>query len=213
MLSKAGKATLIKLVLQAIPMYTKSTYRVPAGVCSELDAMVRKFWWESQPNANKFVALKAWKEICKPKRLGGLGFRRFKDINSTLLAKLGWKLALGVDSLWCRVLKAKYLKRNSFFEVHKTSGMSFVWQGIISSRHSLKKRVCYKIGNGLTINPWTDPWVESLPNRIPIIKEWADTSQWCKLIDLRLEDGSDWNEVVLRHLCNTAIVEAILKIP
>lgn len=91
LLSKAGKATLIKSVIQAIPTYTMSTYRVPTGVGNDLDALVRKFWWESKPNADRFLALKGWKEICRPKKLGGLGFKRFKEINLSLLAKLGWR--------------------------------------------------------------------------------------------------------------------------
>lgn len=59
------------------------------GVCNELDSMVRKFWWNAKPNAKNFLALKAWKDICKPKNLRGLGFRKFRDVNSALLAKLG----------------------------------------------------------------------------------------------------------------------------
>lgn len=109
------------------------------------------------------------------------------------------------------MLKAKYLKCHSFFEVHKSGGTSLVWQSIMSSRPFLKKRVCYKISNGLTINPWSDSWVESLPNRTPILKEGVDARQWSKVVELRMEDGFGWNVSVLRHLCNTETVEAILK--
>ncbi|KAH7515208.1 hypothetical protein FEM48_Zijuj10G0002700 [Ziziphus jujuba var. spinosa] len=99
LLSKAGKATLIKSVLQAIPSYIMTTHLLPTGICDDLDALVRKFWWKSNPKTSGYLALKAWKDICKPKDLGGLGFRRFKDINLSLLAKLGWKLANREDCL------------------------------------------------------------------------------------------------------------------
>lgn len=56
------------------------------------------------------MALKAWKDICQPKELGGLGFRLFHEMNLALLAKLAWKVAIDEDSLWTRVMKAKYLK-------------------------------------------------------------------------------------------------------
>lgn len=62
-LSKAGKATLIKSVIQAILIYTMSTFKV----CYELDAKVRKFWWGTNPNSGRYMAFKSWKEVCKPK--------------------------------------------------------------------------------------------------------------------------------------------------
>lgn len=43
LLSKAGKATLIKSVAQAIPVYSMSTFKILKGVCENMDAMVRRF--------------------------------------------------------------------------------------------------------------------------------------------------------------------------
>ncbi|KAH7537833.1 hypothetical protein FEM48_Zijuj03G0135100 [Ziziphus jujuba var. spinosa] len=65
--------------------------------CDDLDSLVCKFWWKSNHKTSGFLALKAWKDICKPKDMIGMGFKRFKDMNLTLLAKLGWKLANGED--------------------------------------------------------------------------------------------------------------------
>lgn len=48
LLSKAGKATMIKSIIQAIPIYTMSTFRVSDGVCDDMDVMVRNFLWESK---------------------------------------------------------------------------------------------------------------------------------------------------------------------
>ncbi|KAH7536620.1 hypothetical protein FEM48_Zijuj03G0004000 [Ziziphus jujuba var. spinosa] len=56
-----------------------------------------------------FLAVKAWKDLYKPKEMGALGFRRFKDLNMALITKLGWKLACEEDSLWIKLMKAKYL--------------------------------------------------------------------------------------------------------
>lgn len=114
LLSKAGKRTMIKSVIQAIPTYSMSTFHFPTSLCNDLDALIQKFWW-GPGNSNRFLALKALRDICKPKDKGGLGLRRFTDINSAPLAKLGWKVATGEDNLWTRMLKAKYLKNHSFF--------------------------------------------------------------------------------------------------
>lgn len=196
LLSKAGKVTMIKLVLQATPVYTMSTFRVPSGICKEMVGIVRRFRWETSPNKGNFLALKAWDKICKPKREGGLGFQRFKDINSALLAKLAWKLEVRDKKLWTEVLSSKYLKGKSFFEHFKPKGASYSWQGIISSRNFLKKGCCYRIGNGLKTNLWKDPWILELPNRIPIIKEGANTNGLSKVIDLKETDGIGWKEEI-----------------
>lgn len=64
LISKAGKITLIKAVVQAIPTYSMSTFKIPDGICKDLDAMVRRFWWESKPGSKGFLAFKSWNSIC-----------------------------------------------------------------------------------------------------------------------------------------------------
>lgn len=51
LLCKAGKATLIKAMTQAIPTNTILTIRTLDGACKDLDAFIRIFWWESKPRA------------------------------------------------------------------------------------------------------------------------------------------------------------------
>lgn len=127
--------------------------------------------------------MKAWKDFCQPKSAGGLGFRQFKDINTALLAKLGWKLARESDSLWCRALRAKYMKVKCLFEIGIAKGSSPGWNGILSSRHALINRACFKIGNGCKINLWKDPWISELPGKVHIAKIRVDTSIWNKVKD------------------------------
>lgn len=115
--------------------------------------MVRCFSWGSKMGSKWFLALKAWKDICQPKNAGVLGFHRFKDINSALLAKLGWKVVGGNDSLWSRILQAKYLRGKSFFDIGKAKGSSRGWQCILSSRPFILSGACYRLKNGLKINP------------------------------------------------------------
>lgn len=43
-------------------------------------------------NTGHLLYLKACDQICKPKEVGGLGFRKTKEVNRTFLAKLGWQL-------------------------------------------------------------------------------------------------------------------------
>lgn len=42
-LSRAGKEVLIKVVVQFIPSYIMSCYKLPEGVCKELKSTMSKF--------------------------------------------------------------------------------------------------------------------------------------------------------------------------
>ena len=45
LLSQAGREILIKAVVQAIPTYTMSCFKLPLGLWNELESLIRKFWW------------------------------------------------------------------------------------------------------------------------------------------------------------------------
>lgn len=133
-LSRAGKIVPIKSVLQAIPTYSMATFKLPSGLCNSLDRITKKFGWSNKLEKEGFYALKAWEDICKPKEKGGLGFRYFEDINLAFLSKLAWKLAREDNTLWIRMLRAKYLKGHSFFQHKLKPNASFVWRSIIQAR-------------------------------------------------------------------------------
>lgn len=80
--------------------------------------------------------MKAQKDICKLKLMGGLRFKLFNNLNIALLAKLAWKIVSGKDSLWIILVKAKYLKNKSFFFV-----ISYIWDVLECGREfeALKK--------------------------------------------------------------------------
>lgn len=83
--------------------------------------------------------------------------------------------------------------------------ISSVWQGILSARQFFKQGCCFKIGNGLGINPWKDPWLHDFPNRIPTTSEGVDLNRWTRIIDLRKENGQGWNEYLMQYLSSYCI--------
>lgn len=72
LLSQAGRTTLISSILQAMPLYTFSCFRVPETVCKKLDSLTRAFWRGHEPHLKKLHLIN-WDTICQPKKEGGLG--------------------------------------------------------------------------------------------------------------------------------------------
>ena len=43
---------------------------------------------ETQREGRRFIAWKWWSKLCQPKCVGGLGFKKTREVNKALLAKL-----------------------------------------------------------------------------------------------------------------------------
>ncbi|XP_042518493.1 uncharacterized protein LOC122092221 [Macadamia integrifolia] len=68
-----------------------SVYWWPATFNQMLEKWMRNFIWMGEIDSTKKTTVK-WDSICKPKKEGGLGIRRLRDVNKALLAKLTWKI-------------------------------------------------------------------------------------------------------------------------
>ena len=124
LLSKAGKEILIKAVAQAIPTYFMSYFKIPDFLCDELTSLMRNFWW-GQKNDERKMAWISWDKLCTPKSQGGMGFKQIKRFNLALLAKQGWRLQMGGESLLYRVFKVKYFSNCDFIQAKMGSNPSY----------------------------------------------------------------------------------------
>lgn len=79
--------------------------------------MIKMFWWSANDSSNIYLARKKWKDICKTKELGGVGFRSFKEMNNSMLAKLGQYVASNSDKFQVHKLKRKYCKQMGFLQI------------------------------------------------------------------------------------------------
>ena len=86
LLSQAGKEVLIKFVIQAIPTYAMSCFKLPKGLIHELETMIRKFLW-GYKNEGRKIHWVNWERLCEAKESGGMGFKEIEKLHDALLAK------------------------------------------------------------------------------------------------------------------------------
>lgn len=137
-LSLAGRITLEKSVLSAIPIYPMMTTRLPKCVNNEIEKAQRVFVWDHDLNERK-THLIGWKTFCQPKSKGGMGFRSLNLMNEACIFKLGWNLENDNRGLWGEVLRYKYRRGTGWdveLEVKNQDSklwhdLGTVWRGIL----------------------------------------------------------------------------------
>ena len=81
----------MKAVIQAIPTYTMSCFKLPKGLIDDIESLIRKFWWGYRGEQRK-IHWVSWEKMYQPKCEGGMGFKERSKFNDLLLAKQIWCL-------------------------------------------------------------------------------------------------------------------------
>ncbi len=172
LLSRAGHLVLLNSVLSSIPAFYCSAFRILCWVIKEIDKIRRGFLWKGGQLNNGFHYLVNWEQVSRPRDRGGLGIRKLKAANSSLLMKNLWSFHNDDSLPWARLLRALHYKRRSPFVAGTTPPRcSPLWKGILSISSPFLASVSFTLGDGKKASFWHARWASDtlLSYRFPAL--------------------------------------------
>ena len=160
LLSNMGRIVLIQSVLNSMPIHLLTSLNLPKGIISRMNSIMASFLWSGKANTRKRHWC-SWKKITMPKEEGGLGFRKFEEVQQAFRMKQVWGLLNG-RSLWAKFFVDKYcnkghLLRSPRLSYSKAYRMLYPWfEEVVNN--SLKL-----VGRGDEVDFWCDNWSQLGP--------------------------------------------------
>ncbi len=158
-LSRGGRLVLLNSVLSSIPSYFGSVFRFPIWVCNSIDWIRRGFFWNGKILRNEFHCLVRWNNVCRPKKVGGLGIRDLRSFNAALLMK-GLRNFYHSQSLpWVRLLAQKHYKFRAPASCTRAPvGSCPLWTGILFTSSAFHSSISFSLVDGSLASFWNSCW-------------------------------------------------------
>ncbi|KAL9667021.1 hypothetical protein QQ045_001366 [Rhodiola kirilowii] len=142
-LSYAGRLVLIKHVLSAIGSYWMRVLIFPKAVIMKIISICRNFLWPGRSEGRR--SLVSWKDVCRPKELGGLGVKDLNLHNKAMGMGQIWDLLLDKQSLWVKWMNNYYFNNMLFWSMEEKGHHTWVLKRILLLRATA--RVCIADAN------------------------------------------------------------------
>jgi len=157
-LSLGGRLFLLKFVVSSLLVYALSFFKAPTSISSIEYLFNCFFFWGSEDHRK--ISWVDWNSVCQSKEVGGLGVRRIREFNYALLGKWCWRLLVDKNSLWFRVLLARYgVEGGQLLEGGRDASS---WRRVIYTfrrKQWFSEHVSCVVGNGKLTMFWSDVWV------------------------------------------------------
>jgi len=198
-LSRAGRLTLIKAVVNCLPIYYLSLFRMPKKVANEIIRMQRRFLW-NEGKSGRILPLVKWEVIQQPKCKGGLGVGDLVTKNAALLFKWWWRYVSEENSLWRKVVQSVHNEDNTIFPSYSLSKVPGPWQNmkkLLLEQHPAAQtflhHISITVGKGSKISFWEDRWAgdSTLKDKFPSLYR-LSTQQEALISSMGWFEGHLW---------------------
>lgn len=149
LLHPAGRLTLVKAVLSAVPVHQLIALDCPKWVLKAIEKIMRGFLWKGRKEAKGGHCLVSWSRVCRPLDLGGLGIKNLEILNWALQMRWLWKKKTEPDGPWAGMN----------IQVHPNVRVMFAVS------------VVAVVGDGSRTYFWSDKWLHghSLKDLVPAL--------------------------------------------
>eukprot|EP00253_Pinus_taeda_P030815 PITA_30815 len=187
-LSRAGRLTLIKAVLLAMPVYWAALTWVPKGILEKIKRICSRFLWAGSKE-DFVLPWVAWDKVARPKEWGGWGIKKLYDFSLSLAAKSSWRL-IKLENLWTRVVGRKYIDPIPLEDWIRSQNKKKKNVSMLESKGIFSLNQVEKVGHS---SIWGQAWKsgEDLDLEAPWWNEWNAYIQELSRKNVRIKDESD----------------------
>ncbi|KAL0342420.1 UNVERIFIED_CONTAM: hypothetical protein Scaly_1904600 [Sesamum calycinum] len=158
-LSEASHVVMVKSVLQAIPIYSTSCFKLPKTFPKEVKDLLAVFFWKKEVGKTIHCSF-------------GLKYPK------------AWRISMVTDSLVHRLFRAHYFSGIMLVQAMGKGSISYEWRLILAAKPLLQANYCWSVGDGSSIKIGTTLWERLIVYSSTTIRKGG--SQFVALIGLLL---------------------------
>lgn len=203
-LSFGGRVTLVRHVLQSLPIHTLAAISPPKTILNYIKKLTADFFWGWDKDKKKYHWA-SWETLGYPLEEGGIGVRQISDVCKAFQLKQWWTFR-AKKTLWGDFLRAKYCQRANPVAKKWDTGQSLVWKHMMTNKGLAENYISWKLRSGSCCF-WWDDWlgIGALAQHRIVGTRPGSTKVSQFLIDGR------WNEEMIRQHVSPLLVPQILS--
>lgn len=151
-LSFGRRATLVKHVIQSLPIHLLSAISPPKTTLKQIQSITADFFW-GWKNDRKKYHWSSWKNLSYPYEEGGIDVRQIADVAISFQYEQWW-IFMTKNTLWGEFLRAKYCQRANPITKKWDNGQSLVWKHMMKNKHKIEDHIQRNIHSGTYFFWW-----------------------------------------------------------